>query len=78
MNHQRGTLYYRFVLTLAWLFTLFVVYGSLVPFEWRVHDINEAIEIFATIRFLDLGVGSRADLVANTLIYMPPAFLWCA
>ena len=50
----------------------------MVPFSWRgVEDIYQAIYRFANIRYLDLGTSSRADLVANSLIYIPVAFFWC-
>lgn len=56
----------------------FVVYGSLVPFELRPHTFDEAIELFFAIRYLDLGIESRADWVANIVLYVPLAFLGCA
>lgn len=61
---------------LAWL--LFVVYGSLVPFRVRDLDLAEGIEVFSAITFLDLGIVSRADWIANILLYIPLGFLACA
>lgn len=64
----------------AWIFLaylLFVVYGSLIPFEYRDHALNQALEEFANIAYLDLGVGSRADWIANILLYIPLAFFGC-
>lgn len=57
------------------LYLLFVVYGSLIPFRLRDKSLAEAIELFANIRYLSLGVGSRADWIANGLLYLPLAFL---
>lgn len=66
----------------AWLIFLgylaFVVYGSLVPFEYRAVSLDEAFKQFAGITYLQLGIGSRADWVANILLYAPLSFLACA
>ena len=55
----------------------FVVYGSLVPFEYRDHSFHQALEQFRAIAYLNLGVGSRADWIANIVLYVPLAFLSC-
>ncbi len=60
---------------LAWLG--FVIYGSLLPFELRDISLDQGIESFFNIRYLDLGVVSRADWVANILLYIPLAYLGC-
>ncbi|MFN3543367.1 MAG: VanZ family protein [Thiobacillus sp.] len=63
-----------------WLFalayTLFVVYGSLVPLEFRALPWDEAVARFRAIPFLQLGIGSRADWVANLLLFIPLTYLW--
>ena len=65
---------------LLWWLTLgysaFVIYGSLVPLQFRPHPLGEAIEYFRRIPYLELGIGSRADWVANILLFVPLAFLW--
>ncbi len=65
-----------------WLFCVlylaFVVYGSLVPLEWRDLPFDEAVARFSHIGFLNLGAASRADWVANIVLYVPLAFLGCA
>ena len=66
---------HAFWIFLAYLF--FIVYGSLLPFEYRDHTLEQAIESFANIRYLDLGVSSRADWIANIVLYVPLAFLCC-
>ena len=53
----------------------FVVFGSLVPLDFRALPIDEAFSRFARIPFLNLGIGSRADWVANLLLFIPLAFL---
>lgn len=58
-------------------YLLFVVYGSLMPFEPRNLSLTDAISGFQQIRFLDLGIVSRADWIANILLYIPLAFLGC-
>lgn len=63
---------------LALLYTLFVVYGSLVPLEFHRLPLAEAVARFRAIPFLELGIGSRADWVANLLLFVPLTFLWMA
>lgn len=64
-------------LTLAAVaYAAFVVYGSLVPLEYRALPWEDAVARFAAMPFLHLGIGSRADWVANLLLFIPLAFLW--
>lgn len=58
-------------------YLLFVVYGSLVPFEYRPHSVDEAVAKFANIPYLALGIASRADWIANIILYIPLSFLAC-
>ena len=66
--------------SLLWLaalvYTTFVVYGSLVPLDFRALPWNEAVARFGNIPFLKLGIGSRADWMANLLLFVPLTFLW--
>ena len=55
-----------------------IVYGSLIPFRLRPMTWAEAWDGFQAIPFLALGATSRADWVANLLLYMPLAFLLLA
>jgi len=57
------------------LYALFVVYGSLVPLEYRDRALDEAWRTFLETPYYQLGVASRADWVANILLYIPLAFL---
>ncbi len=59
------------------VYLLFVVYGSLVPLEWRHLSFADALTRFSNIGFLELGIVSRADWVANIVLYVPLAFLAC-
>ncbi len=59
-------------------YLLFVVYGSLVPVDYHPRPLDAAWRAFLGTRYLDLGVGSRADWVANILLYIPLAYLLCA
>jgi VanZ family protein len=52
-------------------FSVFVVYGSLLPFDFARLPLNLAIEQFSRIAYLPLGIDARADLVANMLLFMP-------
>ena len=56
-------------------YVFFVVYGSLVPLQYKALPLNEAWAAFQNIPFLQLGVESRADWVANGVLYVPVAFL---
>jgi len=56
------------------LYSLFIVYGSLVPLELNDLPVEIAISQFKNIRFLNLGAESRADWIANILLYIPLAF----
>ena len=70
---------YRTVLrTLSGVFVcylIFVIYGSLVPLEFQAISRTEALRRFSEIPWLDLGIASRADWVANCLLFIPLAFL---
>ena len=66
---------YVFWVLLGYL--LFVVYGSLIPFEYRAHSFDEAVAKFANIPYLALGIASRADWIANIVLYIPLSFLAC-
>ena len=68
--------HHAFLGFLAWLG--FVIYGSLLPFQLRGISLNEAIHTFFNIQFLDLGIVSRADWIANILLYIPLSFLACS
>lgn len=61
-----------------WIFLcyiLFVVYGSLVPLRYVDRPWADAVQAFGNIPFLALGVESRADWVANGVLYVPVGFL---
>ena len=65
---------YRFWLAF-FIYLGFIAYGSLLPFELRDYSFSQALEMFANIRHLQLGIASRADWIANILLYIPLAFL---
>lgn len=58
------------------LYLAFVVYGSLVPLDFKPMPLDQAIARFREVPFLELGIGSRADWVANLLLFIPLTFLW--
>lgn len=57
-------------------YTAFAIYGSWVPLNFRPIPFDAARARFAQIQWLDLGIGHRADWVANILLFIPLAFLW--
>ncbi|MBN2702320.1 MAG: VanZ family protein [Methylothermaceae bacterium] len=67
----------RRLLLLFLLYLGFVVYGSLIPFELRPLTLDQAIARFHNIAYLKLGAASRADWIANIVLYVPLAFLCC-
>jgi len=66
----------KLLLWVALGYTAFAVYGSLVPLAFHPHPLREAWESFQSIPYLKLGIGSRADWVANILLFVPLAFFW--
>ncbi len=61
------------VFALIWLAC--IAYASFIPFHVRPLDFFDALVLFRQIPLLDLGAGSRADWVANILLYIPLGFL---
>lgn len=61
------------LLCIAWI--LFVVYGSLVPLEYKFLPWETAIQRFQNAPFLQLGAESRADWIANGVLYVGVGFL---
>ena len=59
----------------ALFYFCFVVYGSLVPLHFVAIPLDKALSAFRTIPFLNLGIDSRADWVANVLLFLPLSFL---
>lgn len=61
----------------AWLFATlaFIIYGSLVPLDFHPHTLAWAWEQFQQTPMLNLGIDSRADWIANGVLYFPAGFL---
>jgi glycopeptide antibiotics resistance protein len=57
-------------------YLLFVIYGSLVPLDFHALPLDTAVTRFQAVPWLDLGIGSRADWVANLLLFIPLAFIF--
>jgi VanZ family protein len=60
-----------------WLFAYlaFIIYGSLVPLDFHPHSLAWAWERFQQTPMLNLGIESRADWIANGVLYFPAGFL---
>ncbi|MEO8409979.1 MAG: VanZ family protein, partial [Propionivibrio sp.] len=56
-------------------YLFFVVYGSLVPLDFRPVPLDRAWSIFQHIPMFKLGMESRADWIANGVLYVPVGFL---
>ena len=61
----------------AWLLAtlVFIIYGSLVPLDFHPHTLIWAWEAFQHTPMLNLGIDSRADWIANGVLYLPAGFL---
>lgn len=56
----------------AWLaYAAFIVYGSLLPFDFQPAPLDQVWAAFRAAPYLALGVESRADWVANGVLYVP-------
>ena len=60
----------------AVVYTLFVIYGCLVPFHFTPTPWAEAWARFEHIPHLRPGPAYRSDWIANVLLFIPLAFLW--
>lgn len=58
---------------LGWV--VFVVYGSLVPLDYRPVPLDLAWQRLVQAPLLDVGVQGRADWIANGVLYFPVGFL---
>ncbi len=59
---------------LACLSAIFVLYGSLLPFEYRDAPAGYMFGNFSYLKWYGLGLRNRADLVANLILYVPIGF----
>lgn len=64
---------FSFAIWLGYVF--FVVYGSLVPLDFRPLPLDQAWAVFQHIPMYKLGVESRADWISNGVLYVPVGFL---
>lgn len=68
--------WWRRMAIVAVIFTLIAIYGSLVPLNFRALEWQHAVQQFCSIPFLQLSIDSRADWVANILLFVPLGYLW--
>jgi len=59
-------------------FTLFALYGSLVPLRPQPLSFQEAVERYRAVVTSPLTFEDRSDWVSNILLFMPIGFLWMA
>jgi glycopeptide antibiotics resistance protein len=60
---------------LAGISALAVVYGSILPLNYRPISLEEALLKWQTIPWINLGLYHRSDWIANALVILPTAFL---
>ena len=66
-------------IALLWFaFAAFIAYLSFVPFRFQPLPLDDALAAFARTPYLKLGAGSRADWVANILMFIPLGWLAAA
>ncbi|MBL8353191.1 MAG: VanZ family protein [Burkholderiaceae bacterium] len=69
----------RRLLVALWVgYLAFVVYGSLVPLNFVPMPWDAALRQFAQLPYYRLGIQSRADWVANGLLFMPLTYIGAA
>ena len=76
MDSQNACQAKRWLTAAGLLYLCFVVYGSLVPLQFRSISMELALKRFGAITYFDLGIASRSDWVANILLFIPLAFFW--
>jgi VanZ family protein len=52
----------------------FIVYGSLVPFQFRALSLNEAFRLFWAVLLNGVKIESRSDALANVMLGVPLGF----
>ena len=62
----------------AVFFSTIAVYGSWVPLNYQPLDFDTAVAEFAKVPYLALRIESRADFVANILLFIPITYFWTA
>ena len=73
MSHSPSS---RSAVLALWLgYVGFVIYGSLVPLDFRPLPLDKAWGLFQQTRMFNLGIESRADWIANGVLYVPVGFL---
>jgi VanZ family protein len=60
----------------AALYTLFLVYGCLLPLDFRPVPWQEAWSVYRHIPEFHPGRISKTDFIANVLLFIPLAFFW--
>lgn len=60
---------------LGLLSTLMLIYGSLIPLQYRPLGWAETFERWRSIPWIQLGIYSRSDWIANGLVVIPSGFL---
>ena len=59
-----------------WLiYVVFVIYGSLVPLDFKAIPLDLAVARFLDIPMRDIGAAGRADWIANGVLYLPVGLL---
>jgi VanZ family protein len=66
------------LLPAAATYTLFPIYGSLIPFEFHAVPIDEAVRRFGGVLQGPIEIASRTDFAANVLLALPLGLLWMA
>lgn len=75
MENQRAIPWRRALGFLGIASVLMLIYASLIPLQYRPLDWQDSLQRWKSIPWLNLGVGNRADWIANGLAVIPCSFL---
>lgn len=68
----------RLLIACVVAYLAFVIYGSLFPLDFTPRPLHDAWRTYQAMPYLRLGIGARADWVANILLFVPLSFLAAA
>ena len=63
------------LIKLTLFYAIFVIFGSLVPFNVNQLSMADAMQAFSQLKKLDFGIVNRSDWFTNFLLFMPLSYL---
>ena len=65
----------RTLTKLACFYSLFIIYGSLVPLHFNQLTFSAALDAFQHLNLIDISITNKSDWFTNFLLFMPLAYL---